>query len=434
MRRLLPLFWILFALPSVALGTERFPPPDFTSGYKIPSPTAPLPRAEWFSYLDIAILAVFLAIASYLVMKKRSRGGIVLMMILSIVYFGFYRKGCVCPIGSIQNVAQSIAHPGMALPMVVAVFFLLPIAFAFFAGRVFCSGVCPIGAVQDVVLLRPVKVPSWLAHTLGLIPWIYLGAAVLYAATDSSFIICRYDPVVSFFRLGGGIGLLTFSFIILLIGVFIGRPYCRFMCPYGVILKLISPLAKWKVSISPDECVNCRLCEESCPFGAIKHPLPEQPKGNRLEGKRQLAAALAVFPVLIILSGWLGYRSSGILAQVNPTVRLAERFWLEENGKVKGTIDETEAFRRHGTPPAELYREALDLNRQFKVCGEAFGAWVGLVIGLKLISLCIRRRQADYQADVSACVACGRCFRYCPVERARFGSTEALEFLESLKK
>ena len=46
-------------------------------------------------------------------------------------------------------------------------FFLLPLIFALFAGRVFCAAVCPLGAAQDIVLLRPIKVPNWLAHCLG---------------------------------------------------------------------------------------------------------------------------------------------------------------------------------------------------------------------------------------------------------------------------
>ena len=52
-------------------------------------------------------------------------------------------------------------------------------------------------------MVRPVKVPGWLEHALGLIPYVYLGAAVLFAATGSAFVICQYDPFVSFFRLGG---------------------------------------------------------------------------------------------------------------------------------------------------------------------------------------------------------------------------------------
>ncbi len=49
------------------------------------------------------------------------------------------------------------------------------------------------------MLIRPVAVPGWLESGLRLFAYAYLGAAVLFAATGSAFIICRYDPFVGFF-------------------------------------------------------------------------------------------------------------------------------------------------------------------------------------------------------------------------------------------
>ena len=60
----------------------------------------------------------------------------------------------------------------------------------------------------------------------------------------------------------------------------------------------------------------------------------------------------------------------------------------------------------------------------FRVAGAWFGAWVGLVIGVKLIHLSIRRRRTDYMPDRAGCVSCGRCFWYCPGEQA-LSETEA---------
>src|SRR5215510_15844713 len=31
----------------------------------------------------------------------------------------------------------------------------------------FCAGVCPHGALQDLLLIKPLKVPAWLQHALG---------------------------------------------------------------------------------------------------------------------------------------------------------------------------------------------------------------------------------------------------------------------------
>jgi hypothetical protein len=154
-------------------------------------------------YLDVAVLAGSLALATWLVYKRRSRKGLMALSIFSMLYFGFWRKGCVCAIGSLQNVSLALCDRSYAVPLGVVAFFILPLVVALFAGRSFCAGVCPHGALQDLVLLKPVKVPPWLEQALSVLPFIYLGAGVLFAATGSAFIICQYDPFVPIFRLSG---------------------------------------------------------------------------------------------------------------------------------------------------------------------------------------------------------------------------------------
>jgi NAD-dependent dihydropyrimidine dehydrogenase PreA subunit len=102
-------------------------------------------------------------------------------------------------------------------------------------------------------------------------------------------------------------------------------------------------------------------------------------------------------------------------------VNLAECVHLEETGAVKDTTDASAAFRATGEPLEKLFADADAVRRRFVVAGRWCGVWVGLVIGLKLISLAIRRKRTDYEADQSRCVACARCFRYCPEELKRLG-------------
>ena len=61
---------------------------------------------------------------------------------------------------------------------------------------------------------------------LGLIAYIYLGASVIFAASGTAFIICRYDPFIPFFRMAGNTDMIIFGSCVLLIGLFVGRPYC----------------------------------------------------------------------------------------------------------------------------------------------------------------------------------------------------------------
>ena len=126
---------------------------------------------------------------------------------------------------------------------------------------------------------------------------------------------------------------------------------------------------------------------------------------------------LALAPVLIAAGLWLGRGLDAPLARMHFTVRLAERLHQEETGEVDGTVDMTDAFRNTGRPPGELYAEARQILAQMRFGGGLFGAWVGLVIGGQLVAHSIRRRRTEYQPDRGACVACGRCFWYCPSGR-----------------
>jgi ferredoxin len=403
----------------VASALERFPPPEFESGYEFPTTTTPHPQQDIYEYIDTVVLLAALGLSSYLVLRKRSRRAIFILMVFSLLYFGFWRKGCVCPIGATQNIVLTIFDHAYAVPVAIAFFFLLPLVFALFFGRVFCAAVCPLGAIQDLVLLRPVSVPNWLESGLRLFAYVYLAAAVLFAATGSAFLICRYDPFVAFFRLNGNLNVLIIGTCLLVIGVFVGRPYCRFICPYGILLRQLSRLSKWRVTITPDECVQCRLCEDSCPFGAIRKPSVNWPATEYKRGKMRLAGLLVLLPVLIFLCGWAGSGLRKVTSRMHPTVRLAERIHLEDTGKVEDTTDASLAFRATGKETELLYEEALNIRAEFGLGGWFFGGFIGLVIGLKLIAVSVWRQRTDYEAGRASCLACGRCFKYCPMEHAR---------------
>jgi ferredoxin len=378
----------------------------------------PAPRAEWLSYVDLAVLVATMGLAAYFALRKRRRPYLVVLTVFALLYFGLYRHGCICSVGAVQNVALAAFRADYALPATVGAVFLLPLLFALVFGRVFCAAVCPLGAAQEVVLLRPVKVPVWLDNALGTLPYAYLGAAVLFAATGSAFVICDYDPFVLFFRLAGSATMLIAGVCVLLLSTVVGRPYCRYLCPYGVLLRLLAPFAKWRVRITPAECVNCHLCAAACPYGAIRPPTPEPGSISRETGRGRLALLLLLLPVLIVGGGWLMSLNRSFLARAHPTVRLANRLWAEEHHRVSGKTPITEAFEQQGRASSDVYREAAAVHAQFGLGSWLFGGWLGLVLGLKLIGQSVRRRRREYDADPGSCVACGRCYAACPVEHA----------------
>ena len=296
--------------------------------------------------------------------------------------------------------------------------------------RTFCAAVCPLGAIQEVVAIRSVQVPRWLDHALGLLSYVYLGAAVLFAATGTAFVICRFDPFVAFFRTSGSANMLYFGACVLALGVFVGRPYCRYACPYGAILGLLSKLAKWHVRIPPEDCINCKLCEDVCPYGAIQPPTVEPSASTKTHGRQWLAFLLVLAPVLIAAMAWIGTLLARPLSRLHPEVQLAEQIRLEELGEAESTTDASDAFRATGEPVGELYEAAILQGVRFGQLGGWLGGWVGLVLAAKLIHLSLRRKRADYRTDHSSCVSCGRCFWYCPSEQVRLGLIEDVSVVQ----
>jgi NosR/NirI family transcriptional regulator, nitrous oxide reductase regulator len=350
-----------------ALAEPRFPPPDFETGYTQPVLTFQEHATGFMQYLDAALLAIALVLAAWLLHKKRSRVGIFSLGFACLLYFGFYKNGCVCSIGAIQNVTLAIVDSAIPVSVPAIAVFLLPLVFALLYGRVFCGSVCPLGAIQDIVLFRPMRVNRRLEGALGLIRFFYLGLTIFFVIVFGRFIICEYDPFVSFFRLSGPFWRFVLGAAFLIVGVFIARPYCRYFCPYGALLSLLSRNAKVGVSITPDACINCTLCDPACPFEAIDRPA-------------ESVSATPAMRLFIIVSAVIllpGLSAVGYYAIGN------------------------------------------------SIAGLLLGLWFGIVIAAKLLASARVGKREYWEVNQAECLSCGRCYKYCPYDIKNGGQRDA---------
>ncbi len=414
MKKLLLSFFATMLGTMQAFAVARFPKPDFESGYEYPDIQHPVPFEQFLNILDIVLLTAMMGIVAWAIHKKESRKAIFSVSIISVLYFGFYRNGCVCSVGSIQNVILALADPTYNLPWVVLLLFLLPIIFTLLFGRVFCAGVCPLGALQEIVNIKNFRISRAVSQALSVIPWIYLGFAILYAATRSQFIICQFDPFIGIFRFGGDLGMIIFGIILLLLSTVVARPFCQFLCPYGALLSVFGKFSARKMEVTKKGCINCTLCHNSCPVDALRPPYANKMKEDRSAGVKRLLLYFIMLPLLTAAGALLLGTNSDNLSQANKDVYLYTLLQMQESDPEMEMPKEVVAFHEMGRSMDELAEKVEGIKEEFRLYAYLVGAMIGFVIGMKLINLSVKRTRKTYEIDHSACVACGKCFDYCP--------------------
>jgi hypothetical protein len=256
---------------------QGFQPPGKadTRGFQIPSktdissdegmykyreqyrPKQYFPESDVWIWVDMGMLAGILCAGGIMVWRRAHYGRFRIPALVTLLYFGFLRGGCICPVGSVANMAIGLNNPEL-IGISTAVMFLMPLVVAFIMGRVFCVAGCPIGAIQHLLARkRPLKIPRIPHIILRTLPVVALVATAWLAVRGACLLVCILDPYKSAFFFGYGwiqriihlahgglvepgvlrVGDLTawgiFAFAVML-GLWVYSPFCRFVCPYGV--------------------------------------------------------------------------------------------------------------------------------------------------------------------------------------------------------
>jgi NosR/NirI family nitrous oxide reductase transcriptional regulator len=191
---------------------------------------------------------------------------------------------------SIVNVINYIQAPFrgfpigfyLAEPLMVMIAVYTLVSLLLIGRGVFCGWLCPFGALQELLgqLSRAFGVPQWNpSAALEKRLWMgkYIAAIVLLAlglfAVNGAGSATEIEPfktaITSKFTRAWPYGL--YAGILLAIGLFSERAYCRFLCPLGGVLAFLDRLHLVDLLKRRPECGNpCHLCERSCPVRAIE--------------------------------------------------------------------------------------------------------------------------------------------------------------------
>ncbi len=153
----------------------------------------------------------------------------------------------------------------LGAPIQIAILGLvLFIILTFVFGRIFCGYLCPIGTLQEIVYLIPLKKLKIKNKTPLIIFRLIFFIAFVVLSVIFAMGILTYFGFYDFFNLNIN-SIFSYIFLILLAAsIFVYRPFCRFFCPYGTLLSLASIKGKFKLQRNAD-CVDCKKCEIICP-------------------------------------------------------------------------------------------------------------------------------------------------------------------------
>ena len=270
---------VVYQVPPIALALAqgRQVPAEFLPDIKdeyadLPVETslqALLNSAPW-SETALLVLLLCVATTAFVLKNVRLRWA---ALLFTFVYLGFV-NGTFLSVSHLTNFIKQ--GPGLFLndlPLLILVVFTL--VTTVFWGRVFCSSLCPFGALQDILeRIVPKRwrrtLPQWLHDRALWLKYVILAGLMVTAVSYSELTVFQYfEPFGTLFYQSQSFLLWAILFLFVLGSVFVPRFYCRYACPLGASLGVISLAAFWKIKRVP-QCEVCKVCESACPTGAIR--------------------------------------------------------------------------------------------------------------------------------------------------------------------
>ncbi|GIU11275.1 MULTISPECIES: 4Fe-4S binding protein [unclassified Shewanella] len=159
--------------------------------------------------------------------------------------------------------------------------------------RAFCGWACPLGLAGDYLyklrkrfIKQELLPPAWIDWPLRMIKYLLL-LALLYiiigmpSQSIPGYLNSNYHKIADlkmalFFITPGLVTLICFGFILGL-AAWRRQGFCRYICPYGALLGILSFLSPFKIRRNTQHCLidakgmNCDKCTRACPANIKVH-------------------------------------------------------------------------------------------------------------------------------------------------------------------
>lgn len=212
-------------------------------------------------------------VSGLLVRRAATRKTRVFFMLGGLLFFGFYLGGCPCPIMGIFKFFQFVRGDIGALPILIwtaGILFL-----TYFMGKSWCGWLCPIGALQEFIhkpgLSKSVKNRKLLGflRIARIMIVTFLSLFVLITGVNLLSRLDPFKPVFNLFYGGAETAVWVAVALVVLSAPVIYRPFCKTICPLGLLMGFVSRIPGARRIHIGDTCKDCHRCEKDCPADAI---------------------------------------------------------------------------------------------------------------------------------------------------------------------
>ena len=223
--------------------------------------------------MDLAITAAFITLALISFFRKSVALKYVALA-WAVAYMGFSKSHLISVVDMFGVIDGSL--PIARYNISYYAFGIFVIGSTILWGRLYCGRVCAFGALTqliDAIVPKRLRVepPAWLERRAAWIKYALLAGVVLYFIVTRDLQIYRYVEPFWMFGLFGTTGMWIGLGLLLTATLFVRNLYCRFLCPVGAMLGIISGLTVFRIK-RWSECRTCRICEKTCEWGAIQGP------------------------------------------------------------------------------------------------------------------------------------------------------------------
>jgi len=225
--------------------------------------------------------AAFLTISFRLMRKKAMTPGRRKVMYLSaLTIFGIVLGSDPNPMGTVKDAIVMYGQSGVDFPPRLIAFAVF-MAMVVLANKSVCSWGCQLGTLQDLLfrlnrndrdstgIIRQNKVPFAVTNSVRVV---FFAALTVYSLVWSLDIASPIDPFKVFRPMTLTLAGAMFAGVVLAASLFVYRPWCHFLCPFGLVGWLGEKISIAKIRVNYDTCISCRACEKACPstvMGAI---------------------------------------------------------------------------------------------------------------------------------------------------------------------